>query len=115
MSSGRLGPESPIVNEGASGSLSGGSSSRGNSNEPENRSMSDAGELSNSSTTLFTATTSSSSSSFIANSNPCECQCCANFNIPYHPLAVDSSKRQQLYASKEHGKQKSHLRTIQTS
>ncbi|XP_065900823.1 zinc finger MYM-type protein 1-like [Dysidea avara] len=61
----------------------------------------------------LTATTSSPSSSSIA--SPCECQCCTNFNIPYHPSAVDSSKRQQLYSGKEHGKQKSHSRTIQSS
>ena len=61
----------------------------------------------------LTATTSSPSSSSIA--SPCECQCCTNFNIPYHPSAVDSSKRQQLYSIKEHGKQKSHSRTIQSS
>ena len=30
-------------------------------------------------------------------------------------MAVDSSKTQQLYSSKEHGKQKSHSRTIQSS
>ena len=38
---------------------------------------------------------------------PCECQCCSNVSTPHHPLAVDSSKKKQLYSSKQHGKQKS--------
>ena len=45
----------------------------------------------------------------------CECQCCSNISTPHHPLVVDSSKKKQLYSSKQHGKQKSHSRTIQSS
>ena len=109
-SGGGLASKSPTINEGAS--TSGGSSSSGASGgssespsqllteevelnlpKPQNQSLSDAGKLSkyhDVSTTLSAATTSSSSSTSTASSNPCECRCCTNCSVPYHPLAVDS-------------------------
>ena len=60
-----------------------------------------------------TSTTSSFNSTSSSSCKTCECQCCSNVSTPHHPLAVNSSKKKQLYSSKQHGKQKSHSRTIQ--
>ena len=79
--------------------------------QPESETQSETDELTNSYDTA-TSTTATSSSCV---SETCECQCCCcNVSTPHHPLIVDSSKKKQLYSSKQHGKQKSHCRTIQS-
>ena len=55
-----------------------------------------------------------STTSTTATSSSCKCQCCSNVSTPHHLLVVDSSKKKQLYSSKQHGRQKSHSRTIQS-
>ena len=75
--------------------------SKSYSPEPENQrlsQLSNSHDTSMSSLTVSLTTTGSSSSLSAASNRPCEYQCCTNFNIPYHPLAVDSSKTQQLYS-----------------
>ena len=48
---------------------------------------------------------------------PCECQCCMNITIPYHPLDLSDSKVSHVHQSKERkgGKLKTYSRKIQPS
>ena len=78
--------------------------------QPENETQIETDESANSFNTATSATATSSSCE-----TSCECQCCSNVSTPYHPLVVSSSKKKQFYSSKQHGKQKSHSRTIQSS
>lgn len=49
--------------------------------------------------------------------SPCECRCCTDVSIPYHPLDVSESKISHAYHNKEReqGKLKSYARKIQPS
>ena len=71
----------------------------------ESESLSETDEPMNSYDSTMSTTGTSSS---------CKCQCCSNVSTPHHLLVVDSSKKKQLYSSKQHGRQKSHSRTIQS-
>ena len=62
-----------------------------------------------------TSTTSSLSSSSYSSCKTCKCHCCSSVGTPHHPLIVNSSKKKQLYFSKQYGKQKAHSRTIQNT
>ena len=79
--------------------------------ERQSETQSEATDFSDTTISITFSLSSTSSSSC----KTYECYCCSNVSTPHHPLIVNSSKKKQLYFSKQHGKQKAHSRTIQNT
>ena len=79
--------------------------------ERQSETQSEATDFSDTTISITFSLSSTSSSSC----KTCECYCCSNVSTPHHPLIVNSSKKKQLYFSKQHGKQKAHSKTIQNT
>ena len=79
--------------------------------ERQSKTQSEATDFSD----ITISTTASLSSTSSSSCKTCECYCCSNISTSHYLLIVNSSKKKQLYFSKQHGKQKAHSRTIQNT